>query len=66
VVVPAHRGRGIGRAVKRHMMATVAEARPAVREIGTTVADENGPMLAVNERLGYRRERTAGYFQVTL
>ncbi|MFP1628413.1 GNAT family N-acetyltransferase [Streptomyces sp. 5K101] len=66
VVVPAHRGRGLGTAVKRHMMGVVAAACPGVREIGTTVADDNGPMLAVNERLGYRRERTAGYFQTTL
>ncbi|MEV4332893.1 GNAT family N-acetyltransferase [Streptomyces sp. NPDC049597] len=66
VVVPAHRGRGLGTAVKHHMMGAVAAACPGVREIGTTVADDNGPMLAVNERLGYRRERTAGYFQATL
>ncbi|MFI2372893.1 GNAT family N-acetyltransferase [Streptomyces sp. NPDC018833] len=66
VVVPAHRGRGLGTAVKRHMMGVLAAARPGVREIGTTVADENGPMLAVNERLGYRRERTVAYFQATL
>ncbi|NWF29629.1 GNAT family N-acetyltransferase [Streptomyces sp. PKU-EA00015] len=66
VVVPVHRGRGLGAAVKHHMMGVVAAACPGVREIGTTVAEDNGPMLAVNERLGYRRERTAGYFQATL
>ncbi|MFF3327740.1 GNAT family N-acetyltransferase [Streptomyces sp. NPDC002889] len=63
VVVPAHRGRGFGRAVKRHMVTAVAAAHPGVREIATTVADENGPMLAVNEHLGYRRERTIAYVQ---
>ncbi|MFJ8072759.1 GNAT family N-acetyltransferase [Streptomyces sp. NPDC096176] len=65
-VVPAHRGHGLGRAVKRHMMGVVAAAHPGVREVATTVADENGPMLAVNEQLGYRRERAIGYFQTTL
>lgn len=65
-VVPAHRGHGLGVAVKRHMMGVVAAERPGVREIATTVADENGPMLAVNERLGYRRERDVGYFQAKL
>ncbi|TXS35338.1 N-acetyltransferase [Streptomyces sp. t39] len=66
VVVPVHRGRGLGRAVKRHLMGVLADERPGLREIGTTVADENGPMLAVNDRLGYRRERLVGYFQATL
>ncbi|MFF8842621.1 GNAT family N-acetyltransferase [Streptomyces sp. NPDC015127] len=66
VVVPARRGQGLGAAVKRHMMDVVTLVCPGVREIGTTVADENGPMLAVNERLGYRRERTVAYFQATL
>lgn len=65
-VTPAHRGRGLGRAVKRHMLGTVRAERPGVREIATTVADDNGPMLAVNERLGYRRERPAAVFQAEL
>ncbi|MET7618224.1 GNAT family N-acetyltransferase [Streptomyces sp. NPDC005408] len=66
VVTPAHRGRGLGRAVKRHMLGTVSVAQPGIREVATTVADDNGPMLAVNEGLGYRRERTAAVFQVKL
>ncbi|MFD5033905.1 GNAT family N-acetyltransferase [Streptomyces sp. NPDC058405] len=66
VVVPAHRGRGLGRAVKRHLLGRLSELRPGVREISTTVADDNTAMLAVNEGLGYRRERPAGVFQVKL
>ncbi|MGW3626827.1 GNAT family N-acetyltransferase [Streptomyces sp. NPDC000880] len=66
VVAPAHRGRGLGRAVKRHMLSTVSAPHPRVREIATTVADDNGPMLAVNEGLGYRRERAAAVFQAKL
>lgn len=66
VVVPAHRGRGLGRAVKLRMLRELARRQPHVRWIGTTVADENGPMLAVNEALGYARERAAGIFQTTL
>ncbi|MEU1893309.1 GNAT family N-acetyltransferase [Streptomyces pristinaespiralis] len=66
VVVPAHRGRGLGLAVKRHMMGVVATEWPAVRETATTVADDNGPMLKVNEQLGYRREREIAYFQTKL
>ncbi|MFD6226860.1 GNAT family N-acetyltransferase [Streptomyces sp. NPDC060232] len=66
VVVPAHRGHGLGRAVKRHMVAQAAARHPRLRRIATTVADGNGPMRAVNEALGYRRERGAGIFQIKL
>lgn len=68
VVVPEHRGRGrgLGRAVKRHMLGTLAERHPGVREITTSVADDNAPMLAVNAALGYRRERPAGIFEAKL
>ncbi|MEU7600095.1 GNAT family N-acetyltransferase [Streptomyces sp. NPDC041003] len=66
VVTPAHRGHGLGRAVKLRMAAEAAGRYPALRRIATTVADENTPMRAVNEALGYRRERGAGIFQLTL
>ncbi|WP_405756474.1 MULTISPECIES: GNAT family N-acetyltransferase [unclassified Streptomyces] len=66
VVVPEHRGRGLGRAVKLRMLAEVSARHPSLATIGTTVADENTPMRAVNESLGYRRERDTGYFQFTL
>ncbi|APU44568.1 hypothetical protein BSL84_21020 [Streptomyces sp. TN58] len=66
VVLPAHRGHGLGRAVKRHMAAQAAARHPRLRRITTTVADENGPMRAVNEALGYRRERGVGIFQTKL
>ncbi|RDG36814.1 GNAT family N-acetyltransferase [Streptomyces corynorhini] len=66
VVVPDSRGHGLGRAVKRHLLDGLCELRPGVREITTTVADENTGMLAVNESLGYRRERAAGVFQLKL
>ncbi|MFD9408998.1 GNAT family N-acetyltransferase [Streptomyces sp. NPDC059989] len=65
-VVPAHRGHGLGRAVKRRMEAEAAGRYPALRQIGTTVADENTPMRAVNEALGYRWERDAAVFQLKL
>ncbi|MFB6620199.1 GNAT family N-acetyltransferase [Streptomyces sp. NPDC085524] len=66
VVVPAHRGHGLGLTVKRHMQALAAQRHPALRQIGTTVADENTPMRRVNEALGYRRERGTAYFQLKL
>ncbi|WP_404957137.1 GNAT family N-acetyltransferase [Streptomyces sp. 147326] len=66
VVTPGHRGHGLGRAVKLRMAAEAAGRYPALRRIATTVADENTPMRAVNEALGYRRERDAGIFQLKL
>ncbi|MFD5149247.1 GNAT family N-acetyltransferase [Streptomyces sp. NPDC058401] len=66
VVAPAHRGHGLGRAVKLRMIAEEATRHPDLRTIATSVADDNAPMLAVNAALGYRRERGVGYFQLTL
>ncbi|KOY57872.1 GNAT family N-acetyltransferase [Streptomyces sp. XY332] len=66
VVVPAHRGRGLGRAVKLRMLGEATARFPALREIATSVADENTPMRTVNAALGYRRERGAGIFQIKL
>ncbi|MCX5405008.1 GNAT family N-acetyltransferase [Streptomyces sp. NBC_00335] len=66
VVVPAHRGHGLGRAVKLRMLAEAATRHPDLRTIATSVADDNTPMLAVNAALGYRRERAVGYFQLHL
>ncbi|MCF3145878.1 GNAT family N-acetyltransferase [Streptomyces platensis] len=66
VVVPAHRGRGLGRAVKLRMLEYLRAQWPDVREIETTVADENTPMRTVNAALGYRAERPLGFYQVRL
>ncbi|WP_435602432.1 GNAT family N-acetyltransferase [Streptomyces sp. bgisy130] len=66
VVVPAHRGRGLGRAVKLRMLEFLRAQWPDVREIMTTVADENAPMRAVNAALGYRAEQALGFYQVRL
>lgn len=65
-VAPAHRGLGLGQAVKLRMLELVAEEGLPVREIATTVADDNGPMRAVNKLLGYRPERSIGIYQVRL
>ncbi|MEV4501583.1 GNAT family N-acetyltransferase [Streptomyces klenkii] len=62
-VAPAHRGLGLGRAVKLRMVRLLREQEPHVREICTHVADDNGPMRAVNKLLGYRPERSVGIFQ---
>lgn len=65
-VAAAHRGLGLGRAVKLRMLRLVGEGRMPVREIVTGVSDDNGPMRAVNKLLGYRPERSVGVFQARL
>ncbi|CAM5426218.1 GNAT family N-acetyltransferase [Streptomyces abikoensis] len=65
-VAPAHRGLGLGRAVKLRMLQVLRAQEPPVREIGTHVADDNGPMRAVNKLLGYRPERSVGIFQARM
>ncbi|MEU5191787.1 GNAT family N-acetyltransferase [Streptomyces klenkii] len=62
-VAPAHRGLGLGRAVKLRMVQLLRAQETPVREICTHVADDNGPMRAVNKLLGYRPERSVGIFQ---
>jgi GNAT superfamily N-acetyltransferase len=52
-VRPAWRGRGLAVALKRAQIA--AARRRGLRELRTTTAFANAPMLHVNERLGYRR-----------
>lgn len=66
VVLPAHRGRGLGRAVKLRMRDELRARWPGVRDIMTTVADENAPMRAVNASLGYRPESPLGIYQLRL
>ncbi|QIY57297.1 hypothetical protein HEP86_25705 [Streptomyces sp. RPA4-5] len=66
VTLPAPEGATGYRAVKLRMLEYLRAQRPGVREIETTVADENTPMRAVNAALGYRAERNLGLYQVRL
>ncbi|GIF40483.1 N-acetyltransferase [Actinoplanes xinjiangensis] len=50
--VPGHRGRGLARLVKTAALRRAAAS--GVRTAYTSNDEENAPMLAVNERLGYR------------
>ncbi|GAA3938539.1 GNAT family N-acetyltransferase [Actinomadura viridis] len=62
-VVPEHRGRRLGIWVKAAMLRWLAEVRPEVREIETDNAGDNAHMLAVNEELGFRRQRESREYQ---
>jgi len=54
--IPAHRGRGLAKLVKSVALRRAAQA--GVSGAFTSNDDENGPMLAVNNWLGYRRVQT--------
>lgn len=54
--VPEHRGRGLARLVKYAALRRAAAS--GVRTAYTSNAEENKPMLAVNDRLGYRTVAT--------
>jgi GNAT superfamily N-acetyltransferase len=57
VVVPAHRGYGIGRAIKARMLFELRSAEPGVTEVQTWNAFENEPLLKVNAELGFQPDR---------
>ena len=57
VVVPKHRGYGLGRAMKARMLLDLQANEPQVRDVQTWNAMENEPMLKVNAELGFRPDR---------
>jgi hypothetical protein len=52
-VVRAHRGRGLAARVKVESLRLLVADRPDVALVTTTNAADNGPMLAVNRKLGF-------------
>lgn len=53
LVMPAHRGHRLGLLVKLANLANVASASPGTSTVVTWNARSNGPMIAVNEALGF-------------
>ena len=54
LVLREHRGHGLGLALKAAALAALVGELPQVRTVRTWNATTNGPMIAVNEALGYR------------
>jgi GNAT superfamily N-acetyltransferase len=52
-VLPAHRGRGLGRSMKAHMVRWVRQERPELIEVMTGTAASNVHMQRVNHSIGY-------------
>lgn len=63
IVVPAHRGRRLGLAIKADMLHWIRAECPQIREIETWNAESNSHMLAINDRLGSRREQGWSEYQ---
>jgi GNAT superfamily N-acetyltransferase len=57
VVVPKHRGYGLGRALKARMLFELRAAEPDLVDVQTWNAMENEPMVKVNADLGFRPDR---------
>ncbi|SDN99915.1 Protein N-acetyltransferase, RimJ/RimL family [Lentzea jiangxiensis] len=53
VVMPAHRGHGLGRMVKAHLLRGLTADRPELEHVGTGTDSANSAMIRVNERLGF-------------
>jgi GNAT superfamily N-acetyltransferase len=66
LVLGNHRGHALGLWVKAANCAFIMRERPSSRRVHTWNADENDYMLAINTRLGYRRESIAAAWQKVL
>ncbi|WP_329578546.1 GNAT family N-acetyltransferase [Kitasatospora sp. NBC_01250] len=64
-VVRAHRGHGLGRALKAAMTRQVLRERPQVRRIVTSNNEDNVHMIAVNEAIGYQVLRRLIWVETT-
>jgi GNAT superfamily N-acetyltransferase len=62
LVIREHRGHGLGFALKVANLLAVQARYPAVRRISTWNAEENAPMIAVNEEIGCRVEASSAYW----
>lgn len=62
LVMREHRGHGLGLAMKVANLWAVMERHSGVRTISTWNADENAPMIAVNEEMGFTVEAFSAYW----
>jgi GNAT superfamily N-acetyltransferase len=57
IVVPGHRGYGLGRALKARMLFELRSAEPQLIDVQTWNAIENQSMVQVNSELGFKTDR---------
>ena len=63
VVLPGHRGRGIGRGMKAAMWHRLRAEAPDVATLRTGNAQSNAYMLAINTEMGYKPSHLMGFWQ---
>jgi GNAT superfamily N-acetyltransferase len=63
-VKPEHRNLGLGRWLKATMALQLLERKPQLEWVYTDNAFSNGPMLAINNAMGFREVRGYGAWQV--
>lgn len=61
-----HRGHRLGLLLKAEMLDWLAEVEPQLEQVETWNQADNGYMIAVNEALGYRLERTFHLYELGL
>lgn len=66
VVLPAHRGRGIGRWMKAAMWQRLRAEAPEVATLRTGNAQSNAAMLSINTEMGFRPSLLMGCWQADL
>jgi GNAT superfamily N-acetyltransferase len=66
LVHPDHRGHRLGLAVKCAQLREIGERFPGKRFVGTTNAETNAHMVAINEALGFEIHQVYGDFQKRL
>ncbi|PJJ58386.1 hypothetical protein CLV56_2637 [Mumia flava] len=66
IVLPAHRGHRLGLALKARNLAEAAAALEPRRVLHTWNAEDNAPMIAVNEAMGFRLVEREALFRLRL
>lgn len=66
LVMPGHRGHGLGMLVKAANSHQISEVAPGATDVLTFNAEDNVPMLRVNEALGFRAIGLEGAWQKRL
>ena len=64
-VLPAARGRGIGKWIKAAMLLHMRELYPDAESVVTDNAHSNAPMLKINRDLGFKPSRTSVDYQMS-
>ncbi|HEX9682536.1 MAG TPA: GNAT family N-acetyltransferase [Acidimicrobiales bacterium] len=65
-VAPAHRGHRLGKWLKATMLARILDQRPERIDVRTENADSNGPMLDINNELGFTPYIAECVWQITV